>query len=236
MRWSLALLAMCCAAGLASAQNRPAPPLRENLAEPFRPGWVVDPRNGCWLWNSNPQPNETVTWSGACPRGPAQGQGRGEWRSQDGGAPAMVSQFSGQMREGRLDGQATVTWPSGNRYEGAWMDGRQNGHGVYLWANGARYDGEWRDGRRQGHGVMLYPNGDRYEGRWRDGRFHGEGVYVWANGNRYEGEYRDDRADGQGAYFIAAEQRWYRGAWFSGCHLGPAGARASIARPLSDCP
>ncbi|WP_431301447.1 hypothetical protein [Sediminicoccus sp. BL-A-41-H5] len=124
-------------------------------------------RTGCWLWNSNPQPNETVTWSGACPRGPAEGQGSGEWRSQDGGAPPVVSRFSGQMREGRLDGQASVTWPHGNRYEGEW---------------------------------------------------------------------RDDRADGQGAHFIAAEQRWYRGAWFSGCHLGPGGARASIARPLSSCP
>lgn len=230
MRWRLAILALLLAAGAARAQSRPAPPLPENLAEPFRPGWVVDARNGCWIWNSNPQPGETVTWSGPCPRGPAQGEGQGEWRGQG------VSRFAGTLREGRLDGRGTVTWPNGNRYEGEWLDGRQEGRGTYTWANGSRYAGEWRDGRRSGPGTMIFPNGDRYEGAWRDGRRNGRGLYLWANGDRYEGEYRDDRPDGQGDYFIAAEQRWYRGSWIGGCHRGADGARASIARPLSDCP
>jgi hypothetical protein len=91
MRWHPALIALLLASGPALAQTqppaqpRPAPPPAESRAEPGRPGWKVDARNGCWVWNADPQPGETVTWSGRCPRGPAQGQGRGEWRWTEGG-------------------------------------------------------------------------------------------------------------------------------------------------------
>ncbi len=34
----------------------------------------------CVVWNANPQSNETVTWSGACVNGKAQGRGAKVWR------------------------------------------------------------------------------------------------------------------------------------------------------------
>ena len=43
---------------------------------------LVD-RPGCYLWNPFPQDNETVTWSGVCSNGLAQGNGRVTWFEND---------------------------------------------------------------------------------------------------------------------------------------------------------
>src|SRR5689334_2869249 len=82
------------------AQTRPAPPTDEQLARPNHPGWSVDERTGCWIWNQSPQPGETVTWSGAC-----SGDGRGL-------GPGIV--------EWNVDGKVS-------RYEGDYLDGKEHG-------------------------------------------------------------------------------------------------------------
>lgn len=213
MRWMLALIALLLAgpAALAQAPARPAPPPAESLAAPGRPGWMVAARNGCWVWNAFPSPGASVTWSGGCPRGPAQGQGQVEWRRMENGQP-RVDRFTGTLREGRMEGR-----------------------GTYTRADGDRYEGEWRDGRMNGRGTRTSADGGRYEGEYRDGRLHGRGTITWANGDRYEGEWRDDRADGYGEYYIAAQRHWYRGPWTGGCYRGADG-RAAIGRPLAECP
>jgi hypothetical protein len=48
------------------AQMRPAAPPVDIQAAPGHPGWSVDSRMGCWVWNGQPALNETVTWSGSC--------------------------------------------------------------------------------------------------------------------------------------------------------------------------
>lgn len=253
----LALLALLCFAPVAWAQV-PAPPQAESRAAPGRAGWMVDARSGCWVWNGNPQRGETVTWSGACPRGPAEGKGDGTWRWVEDGQPRSAS-FSGFLRDGRLNGLATVTWANGNRYEGEWRDDRQSGQGVYVWAIGSRYEGEWRDGRRDGRGRMTWPDGSRYEGDWREGRRDGRGLMIWADGGRYEGDWREDRrngrgtmtwpdgaryggswrdslADGEGEYVAAPPGGRVRGLWAGGCLRGSDGTRNAVGRPLAECP
>ena len=42
-------------------------------------GWVSDPKTGCRIWNPAAPPNWTVTWSGPCQSGLAQGQGVLQW-------------------------------------------------------------------------------------------------------------------------------------------------------------
>lgn len=137
------------------------------------PGWITDDRTGCRVWNADPRPGETVTWSGACVSNTATGQGVAQW-----------------FENGR---------PT-DRYEGEYRDGLEHGTGAYLRANGERYDGEWRDGERSGRGVYVWPNGDRYDGEWEDGQRSGRGVYVWGSGQRYEGEWRAGQPAGEGRY------------------------------------
>lgn len=235
----------------------PPPPSPDSLAQPGRPGWTVDARNGCWVWNDVPRPGETVTWDGACPRGPAEGPGSGEWRwTADG--QARVARFEGPRREGRAHGPGIYIFANGNRYDGMYQDGRQQGRGVYTWANGDQYEGAFVDGRRTGRGTLTRANGDRYVGEYLDGqrhgqgrqtfaggdtyegsflgnKFHGQGVYVWRSGNRYSGEWKADRPDGQGEFYVATTRSTYRGTWVDGCYRGADGRRASAARPLSEC-
>lgn len=40
----------------------------------------ADPATGCKVWNPNPQPNETFTWTGTCKEGFLSGAGVFEWR------------------------------------------------------------------------------------------------------------------------------------------------------------
>ena len=203
------LLALALATALpavAGAQSRPAPPPDDMRAAPDRPGWSVDPRTGCWVWNGVPQPNQTVSWSAGCgPDGRATGRGVVEWRY-----------------DGKVD-----------RYEGEYRDGKRHGQGVYTSANGDRYEGEYRDGKGHGRGVYTWASGNRYDGEWRDGKRHGQGVQTWVYGDRYEGEYRDDRPDGFGVAWIGGEQ--YAGSWAEGC-FRDGNRRTAIGRPVSECP
>lgn len=41
--------------------------------------WIRDEQNGCYLYNDNPQPDETVQWHGRCVNGVAEGQGTTIW-------------------------------------------------------------------------------------------------------------------------------------------------------------
>lgn len=201
MAWVLAasLLPLAAWAQQPAPPPRPPAPPSDQIATPGRPGWTVDARNGCWVWNPNPQPGEAVTWSGRCPRGPAEGNGRGEWRWTAEGR-AQVETFSGALRNGRLEGRGVVTWPNGNRY-----------------------DGEWRDGRQHGRGVLTGPNGNRYDGEWRDDRQNGRGVFTWPDGSRSDGEWRDGRPDGSGTYTTSAGI--YTGTWVGGCFRDASGFR-----------
>jgi hypothetical protein len=151
----LALIVTLLPIGTASGQTRPAPPPADQFAVPGRPGWSVDARSGCWVWNASPTAGATVAWSGLCRSdGPATGRGVLEWRWED-------------------KGERKVSW-----YEGEYRDGRAHWRGVYTYANGDRYDGEFRDSRASGRGVYTFAGGNRYDGEWRDGKKNGRGVYT----------------------------------------------------------
>lgn len=127
------------------------------------PGWKADSRTGCKIWNQCPQHNETVTWSGACIDGMANGVGTSVWyrdgkqiRFYEGSVKAGLSDgrgiaraewgsIEGEWREGRLDGQVVVVSEKG-RYEGAFSRDRPHGYGVLTTANGKVYKGNWTNG------------------------------------------------------------------------------------------
>ena len=249
-----AILVLIFAVTAALAQGRPAPPAEDVRAGLGRPGWSVDVRTACWIWNSDPKLGDTVQWTGSCePDGRAVGDGVAEWRT-DG---KVTARYEGQYRDGKAHGRGVFTfprgvryvgefrddkfngrglyiWPSGNRYEGEFRDGKMNGQGVYTMANGNRHIGEYRDGKRNGRGVATWPTGERFEGEYRDDNRNGRGVSTWANGDRYVGEFRDDRPDGRGLFTVANGNR-YEGEWRQGC-FRDGERRAAIGRPLSDCP
>ena len=56
------------------------------------------------MWNGDPQPNEIVTWDGACIDGRASGHGVQRWEF-DSNAQRVVSRYEGDMQDGKLHGR-----------------------------------------------------------------------------------------------------------------------------------
>jgi hypothetical protein len=95
--------------------------------------------NGCKVYDASPRPDETVTWSGRCIDGYADGVGVVQWLLS--GKPG--SRFEGTLVRGKSEGQGTIVFPSGERFEGNLHEGERSGKGVWTGPNGERYDGEW---------------------------------------------------------------------------------------------
>ncbi len=182
-----------------------------------KPAWTddkgrwqqVEAQANCIVWNNDPQDNETVTWSGACERGKAHGQGSLRWRYLE-DDEWKVSKYTGEMK-----------------------DGKEHGRGVYVEANGDRYEGEFRNGKRHGHGVVVWTSGASYEGDWRDGNFHGRGVIEWPDGDRFGGQFRDGSPNGRGT-FKKMYGESYSGYWTNGC-FEQGNRQLAIGTTMVDC-
>jgi hypothetical protein len=177
--------------------------------------WQRTIDTACLVWDPLPQPDETITWSGACVNGEADGQGTevsryrvdGEWKEE---------RYTGSMRRGRLYGHGTLTYDNGDRYEGEFVQSRRVGQGRYTYANGDYYEGDFRNDKRTGHGRFTYLQGGHYEGGFVDGLFDGAGTFSFPDGARYEGIFRGGMANGLGT-LTGSSGDVITGIWSNGC-------------------
>ncbi|MEM9107020.1 MAG: peptidoglycan-binding protein [Pseudomonadota bacterium] len=167
--------------------------------EATRPGTIDTADGRCQFDNPLPQARETVTHTGSCTDGIAEGPSTSVWRFFLNG-DWHEEIFEGEMVDGKRNGQGVSLWHDGERYEGNWQDNLRHGGGVSRWPDGNRYFGEWRRNFRHGFGIQVWRDGDRYIGNWQDGQRTGEGTYVWENGDRYEGSFVDNRREGRGKH------------------------------------
>jgi hypothetical protein len=82
------------------------------------PRWITATNQPCKIWNPEPQPNESVTWSGHCKDGFASGKGTLHW-TEDGKADA---EFDGEYANGKRNGFGVIITPDGKRVEGDWSN------------------------------------------------------------------------------------------------------------------
>lgn len=146
--------------------------------------WISDDK-GCKHWNSSPGPNETITWSGKCKNGYANGTGTQQW-----------------YQDGKANG----------RYEGKIDGGNYIGFGTFYFASGDKYEGNWKSGKREGLGTEIFGNGEKYEGNWRSDNREGFGTYYFAEGTKYVGEWKQHTQDGFGTNYFADGTIW-TGLW-----------------------
>lgn len=130
----------------------------------LNPGWIADPA-GCKVWNPNMEPKESITWSGDCAEGYAQGQGVVQWFMNG----KATDRFEGRYLNGRRNGRGVLSWANGDRYEGDYSEDNRTGRGVFTWAKGARYEGQWRDNHPNGKGKLTAPDGTTYAGTFKNG-------------------------------------------------------------------
>jgi hypothetical protein len=79
------------------------------------------------------------------------------------------SKYIGEFRNGRPNGQGTLTWPDGTKYMGQFLDGNIWGKGTLTWTSGDKYIGEFHGGKMDGIGTFISANGQTYTGQFRGG-------------------------------------------------------------------
>jgi len=114
------------------------------------------------------------------------------------------AEYTGTLRDGRLHGRGTMTWPYGARYEGEFRDGLFHGKGVFEDGLGNRYEGDFAGGLFTGRGTIHYEGGDVYEGETRDWRPAGRGIFRIGE-SEYRGSFEDEALTGSGEYYEDGE-------------------------------
>ena len=109
-------------------------------------------RRGCYTWNPNPQPEETVTWSGRCVNGRASGRGKRVWRYRKDGAWESSS-GEGGFRDGHEHGRWILRFADGTVSEGAYAAGKRSGHWIVRGADGKTWEGVYAGRKLQGFWV-----------------------------------------------------------------------------------
>ncbi|MEO3472150.1 hypothetical protein AAFN86_09810 [Roseomonas sp. CAU 1739] len=168
---TLAAIALLCAAA-------GPPPDAERLVPGGRGGFVSDGAEGCWLWASGiggQAVDLTASWTGPCPDGPAEGEGRGvvTWR-EDGRERAMI--YEGAMRRGKNEGAGRLTITAGKEVrvmqQGTFRDDHFVSGRVEIPAAGIVYDGGWLMSHPNGRGRLVL-RGRVIEGNWTNGCLRG---------------------------------------------------------------
>jgi len=163
------------------------------------PAFAADPEStigpvDCKVINPKPQPRETITWSGACKDGFAEGPGTLEWFANN----KLTVHYESTLTRGVLNGAGYAKWASGAEYEGAFLNDRRHGKGIEQLPDKTRYEGEWKDGKRNGKGIEQLLDRTRYEGEWKDGEKEGGGSITYALGASYVGQWKAGLFHGRG--------------------------------------
>jgi hypothetical protein len=131
--------------------------------------WIADKR-GCKVANPFPRPGETITWSGECKNGFANGEGVLQWYLN--GKPD--DRYEGNLSQGWAEGKGVLYKQDGGKYDGTWKDSVQHGAGRYEAPDGSWYDGGWKMGKPHGQGQYRRPDGKMFIGEWVDGVYEGD--------------------------------------------------------------
>jgi len=131
--------------------------------------WIADKR-GCKVANPFPRPGESITWSGECKDGFAQGQGVLQWYVNG----QEDDRYEGNLDKGWAEGRGVLTRGDGGKYDGEWKQSIQHGNGRFEAPDGSWYEGQWKDGKPHGQGQYRRPDGKIFIGVWIDGVYEGD--------------------------------------------------------------
>lgn len=104
--------------------------------------WISDPHTGCKVWDGFYGPGNSITWSGNCVDGYAQGHGVLVWFDNG----KLWGTYEGDYLRGKASGQGKILWQTGEWYEGAWQNDEPNGWGTHKTTDGQTFTGTWNNG------------------------------------------------------------------------------------------
>ena len=147
----------------------------------------------CWVWNPNPQPEETAMWTGKCVADFVQGDGTLTWEWP----PDNVSSSEGSYRFGKRHGHWVENFASGNVAEGPYVNGERLGAWVWKYPDGQVESGPYVDGEQNGHWVERLASGTVQEGPYVDGQEHGHWVVTSPDGVVQRGSFMAGKRHGR---------------------------------------
>jgi len=151
--------------------------------------WLKD--GACSLFSSVAVPGDTVSWTGTCVDGYAEGLGTATFSHE-----GQTQSFTANFVHGVIpDGHVITRWGQGWSYDGETLGGRFNGPGILTTDHSDRFDGLWNDGKMNGFGVLLRANGERYVGDWKDDKPNGSGEFRHADGSLLSGQFVDGKLE-----------------------------------------
>lgn len=153
-------------------------------------------------------------------------------QGKDSGTDGVVQ--NGCISGNCTNGEGTLAYPDGSRYEGFFRNGKPSGAGTFLYPNEDQYVGGFQNGMRNGSGRLSKKDGTVISGIWKDGEYMGEtagaapkvgcqkgdcqngrGQYIFRDGARYEGDFRLGVPSGVGVVTYTNGEK-YEGEMFEG--------------------
>jgi len=195
------------------------------------PHWQKATNTDCLVWNPVPDPGDSVTWTGACVDGKANGPGTEVFRWPEHGTYGEQS-YMGEMKAGKSEGHGAMYFYTGDKFEGEFSDGMRV-RGTFVHANGDRYTGSYKNDKPNGFGTFTYASGHQYEGGFADGNFEGRGTSTDAAGSQYVGHFHHGVPNGDGTLRLSTGQI-FAGHWVNGC-LTERGQKAAAGVPNESC-
>ncbi|WP_316224877.1 MULTISPECIES: PAN domain-containing protein [unclassified Bradyrhizobium] len=154
------------------------------------------------VWDASLSRDLDFSWQPADPgrdkAGRLDGQGHLVWRMRDKPAydrSSIVAEYSGTLRNGRMEGNGTYVDSAGFSYNGHWREGLMDGPGKLQLPAGAEYVGRFIKGKASGDGRLIDIAGEVYEGQFVDGKKHGQGKTTLPNGVSYPSYWNNGQED-----------------------------------------
>ena len=181
--------------------------------------WVADARTGCRIWDPRSDPSDTVTWTGQCVDGRAEGSGTSEWTR---GTLRFVidenlkaGRFDGRHLEKvyrndklvlSMDGSATVSEEGKTVFKGKKVHESGDEKDYIASEEGKFVDGSMVDG------TITYKKGLVAQCKLEEGgKFTGTCVIKGADGSVYDGDMKDGHKSGH-AKTVGKDAENYDGA------------------------
>lgn len=159
---------------------------------------------GCYMWVQR-HTNPTVTWSGACANGYAQGRGEARYTHRPEAQPYRPNRTAqGLLIDGKRYGHWVTRLESGLSMEGRYVDGREHGDWIRPRSRGGESEGLMLQGKERGDWLAWEELGTIGRGPWynddegplRLTMPHGYWIYWLPDGTTHEGPIVRGSAEG----------------------------------------
>lgn len=150
--------------------------------------------------------------------------------------------YEGNFKNGKPEGNGTMDYGKGDKYQGEWKNGIEHGRGLLFEKNVAtqiEYNNGIKIGKvkpliaigadgvekqkedikgcisgdcANGYGVMEFPSGNRYEGNFKNYQFHGRGKMNFMGGNYMEAEFVEHKPQ-SGVYYYKENDTKFTGSF-----------------------